>query len=228
MYRASAAGLVALGIASLLSVPALAGDDNTLYLVQNGVGNTFQSDQHLGSYTAIGGLNEEALQAGTNNSATLTLSEAGGLVQSFLQDNSDGTLSSQGITLVGAAYGNTATATIIGAGIAVVSQIGDHNTALMWLEDGNGTIQQTGVENTARLKILSDGVTGKIVQNGNNNTGDMAISGSGSVTLTQIGHDLSYTGPNPRVSYASGSAPTTDATTLQVTTDTSVQITQYN
>lgn len=223
-------------VAAMAAGAAVAGEGNTLYLVQESEGaggNTFWSDQSDGKYTAIGNNVEPAVQRGSLNEAQLTLSgdctslsNCGTLA--FEQDNRQSVLT-QVAGFSGSPHGNKAVATISGVGTADISQIGDGNLAMLSLDEGTGTISQQGLGNVARLQITGK-ISGSIDQNGDNNVGDIAISGpdGASVTLVQQGNNLNFTGATPGVQYGSGTTNPGGALTINTTTNITITQTSWN
>lgn len=198
--------LLAPALLLALAAPALAGNGNTLYLVQDSPpgttdGNNFLSDQTLANYSSIGSLAHPARQSGTGNSATVTIksdcshasfrSHCGELT--LVQDDSGSGLTG---TLLDAfnlspQSPNTATVTITGKGHADLLQLGGGNLATLNVHDGSGDISQIGLSNTATL-TLAAATTGSIVQGGSGNNASLTVNavGRGGASLVQTGNDL--------------------------------------
>lgn len=198
--------LLAPALMLALAVPALAGNGNTLYLVQDSPpgttdGNNFLSDQTLANYSSIGSAWFPARQSGTGNSADITIkSDCSSLLApeqcgqlTLVQDNTGHGLS--GLVLhafnLSSHNPNTATVTINGLGHADLQQLGGGNVATLNVDDGYGDISQAGLNNSATLTLASAS-TGSIVQTGSSNIASMTVNsvGSGGANLTQIGSNL--------------------------------------
>jgi hypothetical protein len=189
---------------SLGATVALAGEGNTLYLVQEqqgSTGNSFLSDQSAASYTSIGTIGQLAMQKGSGHSADLRLSgdctlRSGCGIVLLNQDNTTAALNAPTPALLPTApmAGNKATLTLSGTGNAKIGQLGDNNTAVLNITGGgDGTVEQDGLGNSALLTVAG-GAGGTILQNGNMNTADLSVlSGpQTSVVLTQTGTGLNY------------------------------------
>lgn len=189
---------------SLSALQAVAGDGNTLYLVQEQdgtLGNNFYSDQAAANYTAIGLSAAPATQKGSAHSADLRLSGDCTLISGcgvvlLNQDNTTTTLNAQIPVILSAEprAGNTVTLSLAGTGNAGITQIGDANTATLDIRGGgDGTVKQTGLGNLASLTVAG-GAGGAIAQTGNTNTATLNVLGiaQSAVALTQTGSGLVY------------------------------------
>lgn len=125
-----------------------------------------------------------ALQTGEKNTASITMTGAGGELQ-ILQDNS----------AIPSAIGNTATVNALGNDtLGAVLQLGDGNQASLTLaESSAGLIVQNGLGNQGSLKVEPNG-SGKLVQNGNGNYYPVTVDPSTTVTVTQNGNGLQPVG----------------------------------
>jgi hypothetical protein len=196
--------LLAPAVLLVLAAPALAGNGNTLYLIQESPpgttdGNNFLSDQTLANYSSIGTNSSPALQSGTGNKADMTIksncpasSPVGtcgylGLAQDNTGAGLNGVLTSPPAVLLP----NYAKVTIEGLGTAVILQHGGNNSATLEVVDGQGDITQAGLDNTAKL-TLANATTGSIEQRGIKNNVAMNVIGvgGGGATLTQVGSNL--------------------------------------
>jgi hypothetical protein len=214
--------LLAPAILLALAAPALAGNGNTLYLVQDSPagttdGNNFLSDQTLANYSSIGTNGSPALQSGTGNQADITIKSKCSISSpaatcgylAFTQDNTGAGLEGVLTVVPEALLSNYAKVTIDGLGTAAILQHGGNNSATLEVVDGHGDITQTGLDNKATLTLAS-ATTGSIEQRGINNRVGMNVIGvgGGGATLTQIGSNL-------------------DAETISVTTTGSVAVFTY-
>ena len=193
--------LLAPALLLAFAAPALAGNGNTLYLVQESPpgstdGNNFLSDQTWANYSSIGTPSHPAVQTGSGNSARITIksdcaaasSSSGHL--SFRQDNSGGGL----VGIVANVFNlaplapNTADITINGQGGASVLQIGGGNEASLMIADAVGSVSQAGLNNEASLTVAAN-TSGNISQTGVGNIGELTVNsiGGAGVSLIQIG-----------------------------------------
>jgi hypothetical protein len=196
--------LLAPAVLLALAAPALAGNGNTLYLVQDSPrgttdGNNFLSDQTLANYSSIGTNSSPALQSGTGNKADITirnnclsqpLDGSCGLLM-FRQDNTGADLGGVLTTVPTTLLPNQATVTIAGIGDGSIQQIGGRNVATLNVENGAGTISQKGLDNTATL-TLDGAANGSIQQQGIGNSGGLhvtSLGGEGHLTQTGTGLD---------------------------------------
>jgi hypothetical protein len=181
------AGFAAAGFA--LSVcfawsPALAGDSNSLSILQSGSNNSLMTDQSnaFGSQLGVGtnpfGSSGPLAQRGDNNSASITVS--GGQASGGLSDAIGSAFLQQG-TLAQPGSGNTASISIVGAAsVGSVTQNGNGNDANLTVEDGaHGAINQTGNGNQVGLKVSGNPLSVTYNQQGNNLT-----TGPGGITIT--------------------------------------------
>jgi hypothetical protein len=198
----------------LFSVPfalacgtALAGSGNTIYVLQertggNG-GNTLSVDQIDATNSLVGGLDggtSPAKQLGGDNTATLSIEGNGGTIQ-LLQNN----------TQTEPGNGNVATVGLTGNGTALVSQIGNLNSATLNVSGdlANGTIIQNGIGNDAGLTVQGSGTKGSITQNGNNTNTSLEVSGAGtSVNYTLNGNNVTTVPGNGVQVYTNGASVT--------------------
>lgn len=190
----------------LLAAPAVAGNDNQLYVMQQSPegtqhGNTLMADQSEATGSLIRGLNpnligglaslvlqgagvnpEFALQRGEGNEAKLKLHGYGGELQ-LLQSNNP-------LSFSAAAY-NTANVVAAANAVGGVGQVGTGNTANMELgEDARGLITQLGSNLTADLEVGKGG-RGRIFQQGTgSSTGLVSVEPGATVTFTQIGDNV--------------------------------------
>lgn len=195
--------LLAPALMLALAVPALAGNGNTLYLVQDSPpgttdGNNFLSDQTLANYSSVGTIGTPALQSGTGNTADVKIRNnclsqpidgaCGELT--FRQDNTGADLEGVLVSAPSMLLPNYATVTIAGQGDSDILQIGGNNVATMSVGNGAGTILQKGLDNTATL-TLDGGANGSIEQQGVGNSGGLHVTSlGGEGHLTQIGTGL--------------------------------------
>jgi hypothetical protein len=181
---------IVVGVLTLGSGAAQAGDGNTLYLVQESSpwstnGNTLQSDQSRATNSSIGWRLLPATQNGSGNDAEIALVGNGGQV-GFWQDNRD-RLSNP------LAY-NSASISLTGDGLVTLVQLGGGNVADLTLDNGGrGSITQSGLYNEAAL-VLHGGADGSITQLGDGNTTalDVTAVGSGGAHVLQTGVALEY------------------------------------
>jgi hypothetical protein len=206
LYTRLIPALLAPALLLALAAPALAGNGNTLYLVQESPagttgGNNFLSDQTLANSSSIGLDWFPAKQLGTDNTADITIkSDCSGLSTpdqcgqlTFLQDNTGHGLTGQVLQAFNLSSHdkNAASVAINGLGHADLQQLGGGNTAKLSVDDGYGDISQAGLNNSATLTLVSAS-TGSIVQAGSSNIASMTVNsiGSGGANLTQIGSHL--------------------------------------
>lgn len=153
--------------------------------------NQLQTDPNASQLRGFpaGESNPAALQRGDENTATLTMTGDGGVLQ-LLQDNSPGQPAAAGTG------GNTATITATGAGtLGAVIQLGNLNNAALNLngDSATGLIEQTGGGLTAELTVQPGG-SGQIIQNGTNSDAQLAVQSGSSATYTQNGNNLRSVG----------------------------------
>ena len=229
-----AAALCAL--APLVAVPALAGDGNQVYILQDssssGAGNTLHVDQSAATDSKVGGfayvtpLDSTPLGEATGSNAypRQLISGNSGLsdfaVQSGGNNKADITVSGTG-GIVALKQSNPLAGT---QNDTTVNLTGDNSFA--------GVMQQ-GLGNTATLTVNGASAAGGILQNGNGNTGTVTVSSyGGSGLLVQNGsnntNDLNVTAASPsRVTYVvTGSNIAGTAPASIVTNAASVTITQ--
>nr|WP_319485157.1 hypothetical protein [uncultured Cohaesibacter sp.] len=239
MNKAFYLGALALSLAGLPLSTALAGDENTLILLQEGTGNTISIDQQTAIGSQIGGVNfveksafensefevldlsnplnfNEAsnhpiLQLGDNNSANITIEGQDDVV--YLQQNSQGQ-----------APGNNADIYVnSGAGapsFAAVVQTGAGNNAEVSIDGSlsNGTILQNGSDNNGSITVDGNNVTAALTQVGSNNDSQLVAQGNATSATGVDGANVTYT------LYANG-VTTTQPVTVS-TNGASVSITQ--
>jgi hypothetical protein len=198
--------LLAPAVLLALAAPALAGNGNTLYLIQESPpgttdGNNFLSDQTDAYYSAIGTLAHPARQSGTGNSASVTIKSDCSDAWSFsrcgeltlVQDNSGSGLTGSLLHAfnLSSQSPNIATVSITGTGHADLQQLGGGNLATLTVHDGSGDIFQIGLDNTATL-TLAAATTGRIAQLGSSNSADLTVNavGGGGASLLQAGSHL--------------------------------------
>jgi hypothetical protein len=190
-----------------LAAPALAGNGNTLYLIQESSpgttdGNNFLSDQTRANYSSIGTLLHPAKQSGTGNEASITIkgdcsavaaSDCGHVT--FRQDNSTEGLVGiiAGLFNLAPLDPNLATVVIAGKGSADLRQLGGNNVASLSVVDGDGSIHQSGIDNVATLTLLG-GAGGSISQIGNDHQGSLTVNsiGNGGASLYEWGSNQTY------------------------------------
>lgn len=233
------------GLAAALPVSALAGDNNSVELLQvstGGLGNTLMIDQSEANNSLVAGDPSglsPALQYGTDNEAMLTLTDDGGTAvlrqgavvgeQDALFEQFVGNLSEEAFervpnlserlqnAVVGPATGNVAEALVSGQG-------------------GLGVIQQLGNGNTAELEVSSLNADlpaeGRIGQFGSGNFANLSVEGGNvSGELVQIGsnnsNSLQVRGQDSSVSYTQigSNNVNPDPSGVQVFTNQSVSIT---
>lgn len=183
VIAATATGLLA-------ASPALAGNGNILYILQDStvrpdLGNEVRVDQSGADYSLIGTALEPATQKGAANEADLTITGAAGTIQ-LLQDNSAAYLNP---------IGNTAVVSVDGvAAAAVAIQEGDGNTTTINVSGlfALGSTTQLGDLNDAELFVEGPFAAGTIVQNGDDNEARLTVGGYSAVTYIQNGDGLSY------------------------------------
>ncbi len=172
--------------ALFITPPALAGDNNVLFITQTGssggLGNSLFVDQSLASDSIVAGnaaATIPATQSGGGNVGEITLDGSSGLVV-FNQTNTN-------------PLSGTNIATIVGGSLAsiVLQQNGFGNTGTLDIGAGenSGTLTQLGDKNTGTVNVSGTETTGILNQNGNKNTYLLDVTGDGStVTWNQIGN----------------------------------------
>nr|WP_321456960.1 hypothetical protein [uncultured Cohaesibacter sp.] len=229
--------ILAFALAGLSLSPALAGNENTLVLKQEGAGNTISIDQQNAYGSQIGGvrfeensnleqsefeildmsdpllasegLDNPILQLGDGNSAEITIEGNDDVV--YLQQNSQGQ-----------ATGNTADIYVnSGTGdpsFAAVVQEGANNNASVSIDGSlsNGTVLQRGNNNDGAVTIDGNNINAELTQVGSSNEGQLSVQSSASSSDT--GANVSYT------LYANGVTTTQPVTVT--TNGASVSITQ--
>lgn len=190
---------------------ALAGDNNDAFIRQvsppgSSLGNTLRIDQASATDSTVRGIGsgligglplfllgaltsndpQFAQQRGEINSATLTLTGAGGEIQLYQSVGA-------GATWVpnGAVARNTAVVAAASGALGGVIQIGSDNTALLTLaDDATGLVSQFGTSLYSNLDVGAGG-TGTVVQIGNNSTtGTVTVAPGTSLHYTQVGDGL--------------------------------------
>lgn len=207
---------LAFGLAALAGpLPAFAGSNNTLYLLQEGGNNSFSSDQSLATNSSIGSSDNPVIQNGPWNAATLTITGDGGQMTLSQTDQGNPLEPHWDYTrfpIDSYTGGNTATVSLEGSGVANITQSGYANRVTeMNLSGGSdGTISQTGYNNEAALTVTGGGA-GTINQTGISNTAGLVadVSSGATVTLTQNGN---------------GSIRGSSVSPITVTTNTSVDV----
>jgi hypothetical protein len=207
--RAMGGGVLAAGL--LIGGAALAGDSNSVSILQNGSGNSLFTDQSQVSNSTLGlGPNNPLVQAGTGNTASIIVSPGASspmtpaLSSAFLNQSPD----SSGVG------NNTAHIHIVGVGSV-------------------GSVTQTGNGNNASLTVNLGG-QGAIEQIGDRNTAGLVVSGV-NVLYRQIGSNLSTAtagvsvppGTIPTITIASSTLPTLPSGASQTST-APIVITQSN
>lgn len=185
------------------SAPAMAGDGNTLYLLQNSVGgaqgNTLTINQTLAFNSSIVGSEDgstPAAQIGGGNLAEVTLEGEGGFV-----------LLHQDSSLSASLLGNSAY--LFGGEQATIAlqQLGANNYARIDVfgSDNSGSLYQEGEGNHGTVAVDGEHNSGTLNQIGNNNVYSISVSGSSTdVTFNQIGNNLAPTGLSASVYSSAG------------------------
>lgn len=176
----------------LLATPVVAGDSNTLVLLQNstnGAGNMLSIDQSMASGSVLAGAPfglTPAQQIGGGNEADIELEGEGASV--FLSQNNSMMLN---------ALGNTVS--VFGGDLSnvVISQVGSGNVGNVDVTgDGSfGELQQFGNDNLGSVEVSGANSLGSLTQVGNRNTWSLDVSGDSTrVYAAQIGNDLTPVG----------------------------------
>jgi hypothetical protein len=201
---------------SLLAGTALAGNDNTIEIIQTntlGIGNSLTADQSNASGSWVQGaslsdnklvLGGPAEQTGGGNTADLSISDslngAGGKI-GLTQSNTSSSL------------GNQAIVSVTGNGIGLVRQVGNGNLANLSVtgRDASGSIFQNGDGNRVGgltepgLSVSGTGAHGSITLNGNDNNVGLSVSGAGtSVSYTLTGNGVTALMPDATVATTYG------------------------
>lgn len=214
--RANLAVLIGAALA-LSATPALAGDNNTVYIQQSssigGVGNTIYVDQSAATGSQVGGFSSvptlsptPATSYAPNTATALTIpvdlakpaQQLGGNNSATITDTGAGDLISlyQSNTQPGSPGSlNTATIALSGTGsLGGVIQNGFANTASLTVSGLNsaGGIWQQGDHNNGSV-TAGGGAAALLVQNGSNNTNGLDATGPNGSTISYIVNGSNFT-----------------------------------
>jgi len=183
-------GAAALAAAVVFGSPAFAGNDNTLFIIQEsssgGIGNTLFVDQQNASNSVVAGDAQgttPAQQTGFGNAATVTVTGDGGSV-ALLQNNP--------VVSGSAADVNSATLSVGALASVLLRQDGFGNDGSVDVAGVGafGSLTQIGNGNFGEVSVTGNGASGALSQEGNNNTFGLQVTGA-NVTYTQVGNNLS-------------------------------------
>ncbi len=202
--------LAAVFITTVAILPANAGSENSVYLLQEtsptgGLGNTLTVNQSSASNSLVAGNTSRtrpAIQRGTSNSGTITVAKKNANVI-FLQGNLNPTSS-----------WNSATVNITGAdALALLQQNGLNNTGLIEVSGrwASGSLIQIGEGNNGTVTVSGESSSGLLVQDGDKNVYSLNVSG-GDVSYTIIGSGVTSS-TSPQV-YSNGGTVTITQTVL--------------
>lgn len=152
-----------------VSSPSLAGDGNSVSILQSGSNNSLFTDQSNASGSLLGDGTSPLTQSGFDNSATITVN--GGAGGSALSGAIGSAFLQQG-SLTQPGNGNIASITVNGVGsVGSIVQMGNQNDASLTVSDGaQGTIKQIGNKNSAGLNLSGSPLSVTYIQQGNNLT----------------------------------------------------------
>lgn len=185
-------------VGAALATSANAGDNNTLYLIQDSLGslegNSLLLDQSLARNSQVAGNIDgltPATQLGGGNLADVIV-EQGGAIITLNQDSS----------LAQILTGNTAT--IFGGELATIAlkQLGGGNLGEIKVSGSmsSGSLFQNGDDNLGSVLVSGNNASGTLNQTGDRNSYSLSVSGdSANVTYNQIGNDLGSSGAGASV-----------------------------
>lgn len=184
-------GAAALAAAVVFWTPALAGNDNTLFILQDsasgGIGNTLFVDQSQADGSTVAGDRfgtTPATQQGFGNTANVTLTDELASVVLF-QNNPATSGSVTDVNRATLSGGALSTIILYQDGIGNIGAI-DVNG-----QGSTGSLSQIGNNNNGSVSVLGSNATGELFQQGNNNDLGVEVRGAGtSVTYTLIGNNV--------------------------------------
>lgn len=198
--------------ALLATAPALAGDSNTVVLLQDansGPGNTLFIDQSLATGSLLAGAPnalKPATQIGGGNMADIDLEGEGAAV--FLTQNNSMMFNALGneVSVFGGDLSNV-----------VISQIGSGNQGTVEVpgEGSLGVLRQFGNDNLGNVSVSGENSLGSLNQIGNRNSWSLDVSGDSTrVFAAQIGNDFSTLGGAGLEVFSNGVTVNITTTTL--------------